>query len=166
LDHPDFKGDVMLAQLEPLSRALEFARHRFTYGVSRVPEDRLNWSVGGSANTPLTVAAKAAGMIGFLGGALAARSMPERRGPAAPPASADEAIAAVNASFNTLQDALAGLTEADLALTLPAPWGGDMALPDWIAFGNQVIGYWQGQLNLIQLAYGDEEANLPPDIRA
>jgi hypothetical protein len=158
----------MLAQLEPMSRALEFARNRFTYGITRVPEDRLNWSVGGSANTPLTIAAKAARMAGFLGAAIAARSMPERPGPGAqpaPPATAEEAVAAVNVAFTTLQDALAGLTEADLTVTLRAPWGQELTIPEWAAFSNQVIGYWQGQLNLTQLAYGDEEANIPPDVQ-
>lgn len=154
----------MLAQIEPISRALEFARQRFTYGINRVPEDRLNWSPGGSASTPLKIAGKVAGMVGFIAGAVQRRSMPERPagGFPAPPETADAAAAAVGSAFQALQGALSGLTEEDLVKTLRAPWGQELPISDWLVFVNQVVGYFQGQLNLVQLAYGDEDPNIPP----
>jgi hypothetical protein len=154
----------MLPQLEPLSRALTFAQERFVYGLQQVPADRLDWNVGGSANSPLKIAGKAAGMLGFIAAAVQARSMPERPsgGFPAPPETAEAAIQAVNGSYQALQSAIASLTEEDLPKKLRAPWGQELALSDWIAFTNQVAGYWQGQLNLTQLAYGDEKPNIPP----
>lgn len=157
----------MLPQLEPLSNALRFGEARLCYGLEQVPDDRLAWSVGGSANTPLQIAGKAANMVGFIAAALEMRAMPERSG-AFPPASEtrEAALERLSTSFEKLQSALAGLGEADLAKTLRAPWGQELKLSEWIAFVNQVVGYWQGQLNLTQLAYGDENPNIPPQFTA
>lgn len=153
----------MIAQLEPISRSLGFAQTRFTYGLQKTAEaDKLSFSVGGSAKTPLQIAGAYAGMIGFIAGAVATGQMERPSGFPEPPTSGEAAIAGVNAAFEKLQGVIAGLTEADLAKTLRAPWGQELPISDWLVFINQVAGYWQGQLNITQMAYGDEDPNIPP----
>ena len=154
----------MIAQLKGIDSALGFAHRRFTHGFAQVPEERLNWSPGGSAHTPLAIAGRVVRFIGFIGAALGARAMPTppAGGFAAGPDTRAAALEAIDGAFERLHAALGSLTEADLALTLRAPWGQDMTLAEWAAFVNQVIGYLQGQMNLVQLAYGDEEPHIPP----
>ena len=154
----------MLTNLEPINEALSFARARFTYGLQCVPEDRRNWSPGGSAPTAMAIGGKVAGFLTFLGTALQQGAMPARPEGGLPPTpdNLDDLIAAVNAGFDALQAGVSSLDEKDPNVTMRAPWGQELSLVAWVGFACQVVGYFQGQLNLLQLAYGDETPNIPP----
>lgn len=154
----------MLSQIEPIVGVLEFSRKRFTYGLTCVPAEQLNQSMGGSTSTPRQIAGKMAGFLAFIGTAIQNREMgAPNRGPVeSEPQTTEELIAAVNAAFKIASDALASLTEEDLAKTMPAPWGEVMTLATWAVVLPNIAGYWQGQLNMAQLAYGDENPNIAP----
>jgi hypothetical protein len=139
------------------------AQSRFLYGLERTPDDRLAWSPGGEGKTPLAVAGRLAGFLGFLTHMLQHHTMPERPdAPAPAPGSREEAKAAVAAAFAQLRTILEGMTEADLAAPLPTPWGTTVPAREMIGWINGVTSYWQWQLNYIQTIYGDVDPNMPP----
>src|SRR5207302_1037348 len=91
------------------------------------------------------------------------RAMPEQR-PAPPPPSQsrEEASQRAAAGFDQLSATIAGLTEEELAKPITMPWRQELALVEAVSSVPGVVGYLQGQLNYIQLAYGDEDPNIPP----
>ena len=151
-------------QLKYLLRGVEMARSRFLHGLDCVPDDRLAWSPGGAAGTPLQLASRYGLFLSSVAHMLQHRTMRSR--PAAPPAAAEtreEAKAAVDAGFGNLKAVIGALTAADLEQTAPAPWNPETPLAEWLYAVPGVLGYFQGQLNYLQLAYGDKEANIPPN---
>jgi len=48
-------GFQIVPELQPLENWITMSRSRFVYGLDRVPDDRLNWSPGGEARTPLAL---------------------------------------------------------------------------------------------------------------
>jgi len=152
-----------LAQLEPLIAGLGMARSRFVYGLERVPEERLNWSPGGTAKSALQLADKMAGFLGFFTHLIEHQTMPDRGG-AMPPVSEslDAAKAAVESAFDRITAAVTALTEADLSKPVPTPWGVKYPLYGMLWWVLSITGYFQGQLNYFQTAYGDEDPNIPP----
>lgn len=145
-------------------RSLDMGRSRFLYGLEKTPDDRLNWSPGGSARSPLQQADRTAQFLTFVSYWLKHRAMPEQR-PAPPPPSQsrEEASRRVAAGFDQLSSTIASLTEEELAKPITMPWREEMALGDAVGSVPGVVGYLQGQLNYIQLAYGDEDPNIPPE---
>ena len=124
------------------------------------------------ARTPLQLADRAALSLKRVSGMLEQRGMPPGGGGAppagAPPAASEtreQARAAVEAGFEALIAAVDGLTAADLEVTVPAPWGAQLTIAEWLCFLISATGYAQGQLNYVQLASGAEDANIPPDWR-
>jgi DinB superfamily len=162
----DEKGSIRMAvnQLQPLLKSMGMARNRFVYGLDRTPDDRLGWSPGGEAKTPLAVAGRLAAFLGFFSHLLETGSMPERpSGPMPVPESRAAAKSAVEAAFRRLEAQIQGLSEGDLARPMPTPWGTSIPALEMLWFVNSITGYWQGQLNYIQTAYGDTDPNMPPD---
>src|SRR5687768_8393235 len=103
-----------IPQVQYLMKTLAMSRSRFLYGLDRTADDRLNWSPGGAAATPLQLAGKAALFAGAMAHILQNRSMPDRQGGMPPPpASREEAKAAVDAAYERLRSVIAGLTEGD-----------------------------------------------------
>ena len=152
------------AATEGLLSLLVMSHNRFTYGLEQVPEDRLNWSPGGSAKTPLQLAGSVAGFLTFVAAMVADGRMPERSGdPPAAPETRPEARRRLDAAFANLQQAVANQTDESLARTVTAPWRAEIPVRDFLWMVASVVGYWQGQLNYLQLAYGDTNANIPPD---
>jgi len=68
----------------------------------------------------------------------------------------------VAAAFHRLATLIDGMREGDLARPLPTPWGTQIPALEMLWFVNSITGYWQGQLNYIQTAYGDTDPNTPP----
>jgi hypothetical protein len=155
---------MAISQLQPLMKLVGMSRVRFLYGLDQVPDDRLKWSPGGAALAPLALAGKTAGFLGAVTHMVRNRAMPERPGsPPAPPPGREEAKAAVDAAFGQLRAAIDALTEADLQQPVTMPWGETISLAEMLWSVGSVIGYHQGQLNYLQLAYGDTDPNMPPD---
>jgi DinB family protein len=155
---------MAIPQLQELIETIQMGRQRFLYGLERVPEERLRWSPRDAAKTPLELAGRCAGFLDVNAYLLQNRSMPEASGGLPPPpASLDAARAALGSSFARLEETIERLTEADLGQPVPAPWGETVPVLRWLWFIPSVIGYFQGQLNYVQLAYGDEEPNIPPE---
>ena len=48
------------SQVQGVLKSLAMGRNRFLYGLDHVPDDRLNWSPGGEAPSPLQLAGKTA----------------------------------------------------------------------------------------------------------
>jgi hypothetical protein len=142
------------------------ARSRFLYGLDQTPDDRLNWSPGGSAKSPLGLADRITGFLQFISQLIETGEMPDRSAPQpAPSESREEAKARVAAGFDRALAVLEGLTEADLQKLVPVPWGARIPVLGVLGFFPTATGYFQGQLNYCQLAYGDEDPNIPPDWR-
>jgi DinB family protein len=157
---------MSIPQVQPVLKTIERSRSRFLYGLDRVPEDRLEWSPGGAAKNPLQLAGKTAAFVQFVAQLLQTRAMPDRSGGLPPaPTSREEARAAVDAGFRRLTGVISGLSESDLELPVPMPWKESPPLGEVLYFLPTILGYFQGQLNYLQLAYGDEDPNIPPDWR-
>ncbi|HTE18810.1 MAG TPA: DinB family protein, partial [Armatimonadota bacterium] len=114
-------------------KTLALNRSRFLYGLDCVPDDRLNWSPGGAARTPLQLADRVAqflgritGMLGQPGAAAGGGGAPQASAPPAASETREQAKAAVEASFEALITAVDALTAADLEVTVPAPWGAQL----------------------------------------
>jgi hypothetical protein len=154
---------MAMESLQPLLKAMGMSERRFLYGLDRTPDDRLKWSQGGEAKTPLDVAGRVVGFLGFFSHLLESQTLPER--PSSPPPSPgnrEEAKAAVGAAYARLRALIERLTEADLDKAVPTPWGTTMPAREMLRAINGVTGYWQGQLNYIQTIYGDMDPNMPP----
>jgi len=154
---------MAIATVQPLLKTLQMAERRFLYGLDQTPDDRLKWSPGGEGKTPLDVAGRVSGFLGFMTHMLQKQTMPERpSGPAPSPASREEAKTAVAAAYQQMRSQIEGLSEADLAQPIPTPWGSSVPAIEILWWINGIAGYWQGQLNYIQTTYGDMEPNMPP----
>ena len=154
---------MAIPEVTPAIQGLKMAESRFLYGLDRTADDRLDWSPGGAAKTPLQLAGKLEGFLGFLTYMLQNHAMPERRGELPPtPATREEAKQRVAAGFARINDVLQGLQPADLDQPVPAPWG-ESSVRQLVGGLGGVVAYHQGQLNYCQLAYGDEDPNIPPN---
>ncbi|MBI3909415.1 MAG: DinB family protein [Armatimonadetes bacterium] len=154
---------MAIPQVRDLLKGLLMARSRFLYGLDRTPDDRLHWSPAVGAPTPLQVAGKLEGFLHFLAYLAQNRAMPEGMAPPPAPGSREESKARLDAAFARLQSVIAELSTADLEQPLPVPWGGTPALSLVLCMLPGVTGYFQGQLNYIQITYGDKDANIPPN---
>jgi hypothetical protein len=151
-------------QVQPVLTSLRMSRNRFLYGLDRTADDRLGWSPGGEAKTPLGVAGRLTLFLGFFSHLLETGSMPERpSGPPPVPENRAAAKSALEAAFRRLESQIEGLREADLTRPLPTPWGTQVPALEMLSYLGGVTGYWQGQLNYIQTAYGDTDPNMPPN---
>ncbi|MFN3653330.1 MAG: DinB family protein [Armatimonadota bacterium] len=149
------------ADVQYLLKYLAMARSRFVHGLDCVPDERLNWSPGEGAKTPLQIADSCAGFFGFVGYALKNGAMPESR--EFPPASPDRESAKqrLGDAFDALADVVRNLTDEDLQRTMPVPWRTEVPVESFLYWVSSVAGYWQGQLNYLQTTYGDREPNVP-----
>ena len=142
---------------------LERSRSRFMYGLDCVPDDRLKWSPGGSAKSALELGDRVAGFLGFLSAMVAGKDPGPRGEQPAGSESRDEAKGRINGAFEGLKSTVSGLSDEDLASSRTLPWGEVTTVGALLPGVMSVVGYFQGQLNYLQLAYGDENPNIPPD---
>ena len=158
-------------QVQGVLKSIAMGRNRFLYGLDQIPDDRLNWSPGGEAPSPLQLAGKTAVFLGAIAHVLQHRTWPERLSfSSGPPADREAAKAALEEAFASLRQVIVNLSEADLAAPFSLEWGRapdgvvlDLQLREMVAATPSVIGYHQGQLNLLQLTWGDTRANIPPN---
>src|SRR5438093_11688466 len=102
---------MAIAPLQPLLKTIGMTQSRFLFGLERTPDDRLSWSPGEMAGTPLQIAGKLAGFLGFFTHMLQEHTMPERpSAPPPPPGSREEAKAAVEAAYGRLRTAIEALS--------------------------------------------------------
>jgi DinB superfamily len=154
---------MSVPQVQEVLKGLAFGERRFIYGLECVPDDRLNWSPGGAAKTPLQLAGKTADFLGFFSTLLETRKRPDFGGSwPPPPQTRAEANAKLEAAFARLRAVVTALSEVDLSQIVPAPWG-EATIGQAIGWINGVLSYHQGQLNYVQMAYGDEDPNMPPE---
>lgn len=151
-------------RVESFLKTLAMGRNRFLYGLDVTPDDRLTWSPGGSAYTPLQLAGRLAGFLGFITHLVQAGEMPENRGEQPPaPVSREEVKERLGAAFERLAGVAQSLSAEELARPVPTPWGEPIPASAMLKGANQVVSYFQGQLNYAQLIYGDTNANIPPN---
>ncbi len=142
---------------------LEMGRQRFLHGLDCVPDERLAYSPGGNAHTPLQLAGRLAAFIDHRARVLAsAPGEPVSRPTPVIPESREEAQSLLNEAFGAAASAVGGLSDADMERSITMPWGGEMSLAAMLLTSLNVIGYFQGQLNYCQLSYGDTDPNIPP----
>ena len=123
------------------------------------------------APSPLKLAGKTAVFLGAIAHVLQHGTWPERLSfSSGPPADRETAKAALEEAFASLRQVVVNLSEADLAAPFSLEWGRapdgavlDLKLGEMVAATPSVIGYHQGQLNLLQLVWGDTSANIPPN---
>jgi DinB superfamily len=145
---------------------LDTGQRRFLFGLDCTPDDRLDWSPEQSEKTPLHIAGSLGGFLGFVAHMITTGEMPSlERGPQPPPATRAAAREAVDQGFYALKRAVAALEKDDLDRAVTAPWGpATVEGILWVIMF--VVGYFQGQLNYVQLCYGDTNPNMPPDYGA
>lgn len=155
---------MALQRLENTLKAIDMSGARYLYGLDRTPDDRLNWKPTEQARSPLELAGHAISFTRFLSHYIQHRTFPERpETPPPPPSTRDEAKAALAAGFAGVRDTVSRLTEKDLAGEIQAPWGKMVPVEVMVVWLPMVLGYLQGQLNYVQVAYGDMDPNMPPD---
>jgi hypothetical protein len=156
---------MAIPQLEAQATAARMARERFVYGLSKVPDDRLNWSPAETAKTPLQIAgALAASILSFFVPIIATKALPSMEGnQGAPPTSRAEVNRALTNAFDALDAAIDGTKPEALShpISTPEVPGGTLPLADWIGMALTTCSYFQGQLNYVQTAYGDLDPNIP-----
>jgi hypothetical protein len=151
-------------EVKHVMKVAAMSRSRYLYGLDRVPEERLSWSPGGEANSPLKLAGRAVRFVDVFAHLLQHGAVPEsaRATPPPVPQSREEAKRIVEEAYERLRGVLNSLSEADLEKPMPVPWGGTVPLSQMLFFFAVTLGYQQGQLNYAQMAYGDKDANIPP----
>lgn len=156
---------MAIPQLEAEATGARMARERFVYGLSKVPDDRLNWSPAETAKTPLQIAADlAAGLQSFFVPIIATKALPSMEGSqGALPTSREDVNVALTNAFDALDAAIDGTKAEDLSHPIPTPQvpGGTLPLAVWIGMALTMCSYFQGQLNYVQTAYGDLDPNIP-----
>jgi hypothetical protein len=153
-----------IPQAHLVLKGLVLFQRRFLYGLDQTPDERLNWSPGEAEKTPLQVAGSLARFLIFIAYTLAHRELPREGDYPPPPGTRDAAKAAIDSGCAALRRAVEGLEPADLTAKPPAPWGED-TLEEILWLINGTILYHQGQVNYIQLCYGDKDPHIPPDWR-
>src|SRR5262245_24826336 len=122
---------MALAQLRPLITHITMARSRFLYGLDKTPDDRLTWSPGGAALSPLGLAGKMTRFLGVVSHVYQNHTMPERpASPPPPPPSRGEAKRLLEEGFDRVLGVLEGVKEADLQQSITMPWGQTVTLGD------------------------------------
>lgn len=152
-----------IPQADLILKGLVTGQRRFLYGLDKTPEERLNWSPGEAEKSPLQVAGSLAQFLSFIADTLAHRDLSRWEGGfPPPPETRDAAKEAIDSGCAAVRQAVEGLEPADLTGKPPAPWGED-TLEEVLGVIHGTIMYHQGQLNYIQLCYGDQDPNIPPD---
>ena len=150
-----------IPQAHYVLKGLAMGQRRFLHGIDCTPDDRLNWSPGEADKTPLAVAGRLGGFLTFAAHMLRHREIPNREGaPEPPPATRAEARSAIESAFSAARQAVENLEEEHLKVSVPAPWG-ETTLEEMLWWLNGLVLYHQGQLNYIQLCYGDKDPNIP-----
>lgn len=154
---------MALPEVQDCITMLEFARDRYIHGLSVTPEDKSLWTPGGKTRNVLIQASRTANLVGILEHLLGTGQFPQQGGPLAPEAATLEAAQKeVREAYTRFLAVLEKLTAEDLERVVPAPWGEQITVRRWLYLANQALGYSQGQMNFLQLAYGDDNANMPP----
>lgn len=154
---------MAIPQFQPLLKVISISRSRFLYGIEQVPEDRLTWSPGGSARSPIGLADRMAAVLGAVSHLYEHRVFPPQDTTSPPPsATLEEARERVGQAFDRISAQVDALQESELDAIVPAPWGeSPLGVMVWML--PVVIGYFQGQLNYAQMIYGDDNVNVPPN---
>lgn len=152
---------MAVPEVEMTIRTLRMGRTRFLLGLEKVPEERLDWTPAPNVRSPLGVAQTMASYLFFLDYAVRNLDFPAQEVRPKPPSDRHELARNIDGGFDRLIATLQGLDASDLDRELPAPWGGTMTLRLFVGFFAVVVGYWQGQMNYVQLAYGDTASNIP-----
>lgn len=128
--------------------------------LSHVPEDKLGACPMGAARTPLDFTAECAGFNFFVASALNgepfSRTPEEREAFVKSIDSFDKAKQAIEASVETLADAVSHLGEDDLTREVTTPWGEATTAYRFANMAAMHMMYHDGQINYIQSLYGDD----------
>lgn len=152
------------SQLQSEALAARMARARFLYGLSKVPDDRLNWKPSETAKSPLQIAGTLVGFLTFLQQTIASKSLPPMDGgEQSLPTTREEVNTLLEQAFDGMIAGIESLSPEDLSIPLPAPWmpGVPLTLGGWIGMALGVCSYFQGQMNYAQTVYSDMDPNLP-----
>jgi len=151
------------SRVQQLLTTITMGEVRFLYGLDQMPDDRLTWSPGGAAKTPLQLAGKLAEFLAFVSHIVGHRELPTEEDLTQEPTTREEAKLMVANAFVRLYAVVNALTEADLARKVSTPWGQIIPQGALLWWVNGIVLYHQGQLNYCQLCYGDTDPNLPPE---
>ena len=148
---------------EQLVKFVGMSQRRFLYGLEAVPDDRLSWSPSEGGRTILEFADYVARFLGIVTILIREGTMPKVRPSTAPPsASREEAVDRLTGVYGALQSAVRDLPEEKLSSMMIPPWQTEMSVAEMLWFVSSALGYFQGQLNLYQMCYGDAEPHIPP----
>jgi hypothetical protein len=148
---------------EQLAKFVGMSRRRFLHGLEAVPEDRLNWSLFDGGRSVLQFADYVAGFLSLATLLIEEGAMPkERPAPPPPSTSREEAVARLTGAYDRLQATVRAIDENKLSATMIPPWRTEMTVAEMLWFLSSALGYFQGQLNLYQMGYGDTNPNIPP----
>ena len=142
------------------SEMIASMRDRLLHGLAQAPDDRLGWSPAEGARPPLELVYRGAFRMKYYAGLITGDEF-DRRTPPPPDASRAGAAAAITAACDEIARLIAGLSDADLERQVTAPWGAPCTLASVVNQVVMALGYAQGQLNYVQICYGDMNANIP-----
>jgi len=136
------------------------AKDMFLKDIGYIPADKLDVSPMAQAKTPKAMTVECAalfrGLTSVVGGADFKRPTPEDRAAyLAKFKTTDEAKAEFAAAADGLLAAVAAMDVAAMDREVTAPWGAQVPLGTMLFLAINHTSYHDGQLNYIQMLYGD-----------
>lgn len=145
-----------MSETSTISGAISRARERLLWTIGHVPDDKLNWSPAPSAHTTLQIAAHLVSSNGFFTGAINGNPT-AALGEADPVFSGrEEAVAAINASFDALIAAVDALPAERMEAPVPTPMG-ESTIGFFVRLTPAHTFMHCGQIEYIQACYGDTD---------
>ena len=155
--------DCMAAQTERMAASM-------THFLVSMPEDKLTWVPAIDGSAPLRNALQQTGECIVVNRLIAAvlRGEDVKGTPGAYPepafANAQEAGEQLRTSAQELASAIRAMTEGDLTRVYAHPRG-QMQGQNILMMCLRNMAYHSGQINLLQMLYGDPEFHVPPNWR-
>lgn len=141
---------------------LEKGKSRMLNTFQHVPDDKLNYSPGGAAKTPLQLVGHCGFSGMFLSEWIAGRAQPnpadhDRAGAENSVQTREAAVAVIEESVQKIQAVLDSLTEANLSEDRPAPFGGPFTVRDLMFLPALHLFSHASQIDYLQTIWGDTD---------
>jgi hypothetical protein len=138
------------------------ARDSLERALNALPPDKHSWCVGGVGRTAIQIVAHCAATNLFQAAAFSGAPLPfltreEQDREVASCGTMTEALSFLNRSVKAVCDAIVTMKPERMAETMVLPWGERMPIALGLLSPSYHMQYHEGQINLIQLALGDDE---------
>lgn len=145
-----------MSETSALSGAITKARERLLWTLGHVADDKLDWSPAPTAHTTLQIVGHLVSANTFFTAAITGTPSAGLGDQDPVFAGRDEAVAAINASFDALVAAVDGLTDERMETPVPTPMG-EATVGFFVRLTPAHTFMHCGQIEYIQACYGDTD---------